>query len=129
MVRKAIESSFLLTSNLRRKLNHTFLGRTNDLPSLYLDNFYGAFSEPAQRTLLDNPALAAAHSPYTNYMRHWRESENLPYLERMLYADKKTYLIELLMKQDQMSMAASSKAACRFWIINMPNGHPRFRLV
>jgi asparagine synthase (glutamine-hydrolysing) len=114
MVRKAIESSCLLTSNLRRKLNHTFLGRTNALPSLYLDNFYGAFSELSQRTLLDNPALAATHSPYTNYMRHWREGENLPYLERMLYADKKTYLIELLMKQDQMSMAASIESRVPF---------------
>ena len=26
---------------------------------------------------------------------------------RMLYADQKTYLVELLMKQDQMSMASS----------------------
>ena len=36
-------------------------------------------------------------------------------------ADMKTYLHELLMKQDQMSMAASLKAVCRSWITNWSN--------
>jgi len=35
-------------------------------------------------------------------------------LHRLLYTDMKTYLVELLMKQDQMSMAASVKAAFPF---------------
>ena len=35
-------------------------------------------------------------------------------LARMLYADQKTYLVELLMKQDQMSMAASIESRVPF---------------
>ena len=37
-----------------------------------------------------------------------------PLLDRMLYADMKTYLVELLMKQDQMSMAASIESRVPF---------------
>ncbi len=40
------------------------------------------------------------------------EAENL--LDRLLYADTKTYLHELLMKQDQMSMAASIESRVPF---------------
>jgi asparagine synthase (glutamine-hydrolysing) len=35
-------------------------------------------------------------------------------LDRILYADMKTYLVELLMKQDQMSMAASIESRVPF---------------
>jgi asparagine synthase (glutamine-hydrolysing) len=35
-------------------------------------------------------------------------------LDRLLYADLKTYLVELLMKQDQMSMAASIESRVPF---------------
>ena len=35
-------------------------------------------------------------------------------LDRLLYADIKTYLVELLMKQDQMSMAASIESRVPF---------------
>ena len=44
----------------------------------------------------------------------------------MLYADQKTYLVELLMKQDQMSMAARSRAACRFSIMTFVEFSRRF---
>ena len=40
------------------------------------------------------------------------DAENL--LDRLLYADTKTYLHELLMKQDQMSMAASIESRVPF---------------
>ena len=36
------------------------------------------------------------------------------FLDRLLYADIKTYLVELLMKQDQMSMAASIESRVPF---------------
>src|SRR5262249_54185357 len=39
---------------------------------------------------------------------------NLPVLQRLLYADQKTYLVELLMKQDQMSMACSIESRVPF---------------
>jgi asparagine synthase (glutamine-hydrolysing) len=104
----------LLRANIRRKLAHTFLGRTPDIPSLFLDNFYGAFTAEAQTGFLAESSLASRFSPYSNYLSAWEKSSALPYLERMLYADRKTYLVELLMKQDQMSMAASIESRVPF---------------
>ena len=40
-------------------------------------------------------------------MSYWNARRQDSSLARTLYADQKTYLVELLMKQDQMSMAAS----------------------
>jgi asparagine synthase (glutamine-hydrolysing) len=49
-------------------------------------------------------------------------------LDRLLYADTKTYLHELLMKQDQMSMAASIESRVPFldhplveWVATLPD--------
>jgi asparagine synthase (glutamine-hydrolysing) len=99
-VRDQIAVSPLLSAPLRRKLQHTFLGRGSDLRSLYLDNFYSAFSrEPAA---------------YTNFLRYWNSDPQSRPLPRMLYADQKTYLVELLMKQDQMSMANSIESRVPF---------------
>jgi asparagine synthase (glutamine-hydrolysing) len=112
LIRSQIAASPLLGGNLRRKLKHTVLGRTGDLQSLYLENFYGAFSAK------DVEALAGpGHQPgaaYATFIKHFDSVPNLPYLERLLYADKKTYLVELLMKQDQMSMAASIESRVPF---------------
>src|SRR5262249_3532071 len=58
-VRGAIASSPLLRADIRRKLAHTFLGRSSDIQSLFLDNFYGAFSANAQTGMLCDPSLSA----------------------------------------------------------------------
>jgi asparagine synthase (glutamine-hydrolysing) len=92
----------LLSASLRRKIGHTFLARAEDLESLYLDNFYAAFSKKGVEQL-----ARPAAGPYQNYLRYWDARPAAPPLARMLYADQKTYLVELLMKQDQMSMACS----------------------
>jgi asparagine synthase (glutamine-hydrolysing) len=47
-------------------------------------------------------------------MRYWRLAANRTTLGQMLYADTKTYLVELLMKQDQMSMACSIESRVPF---------------
>src|SRR5437667_3290690 len=46
-------------------------------------------------------------------MQHWEHSRG-DLLHRLLYTDIKTYLVELLMKQDQMSMAASIESRVPF---------------
>ena len=46
-------------------------------------------------------------------MYHWEKSSG-DLLHRLLYTDIKTYLVELLMKQDQMSMAASVESRVPF---------------
>jgi asparagine synthase (glutamine-hydrolysing) len=46
--------------------------------------------------------------------RYFETADGDSLLNRMLYADTKTYLQELLMKQDQMSMAASIESRVPF---------------
>lgn len=112
-VRSLIAETGLLSAELRRKLQHTFVGRGEDLESLYLDNFYSAFSQREQRGLLAR-GPNHSHTPYDAFVGHWNRRRNAPLLSRMLYADQKTYLVELLMKQDQMSMAASIESRVPF---------------
>jgi asparagine synthase (glutamine-hydrolysing) len=102
-IRQQISDSRLLSADLRRKLQHTFLGLGDSVSSLLLDNFYSAFTADDQRTL-----LKGAHGDsHANYMRYWDAGAQAAVLQRLLYADQKTYLVELLMKQDRMSMACS----------------------
>ncbi|HOK47767.1 MAG TPA: asparagine synthase C-terminal domain-containing protein, partial [Bryobacteraceae bacterium] len=91
-IRNWIQSSRLLKADLRRKLGHTFLGREARLESLYLDNFYGAFSQRELEAALGTPGGGA----YENFLRYWNRRDGTA-LARMLYTDQKTYLVELLM--------------------------------
>ena len=84
--------------------------------------FYDAFAGiplAAQRSLLDARLAAVADSEhaYGPSMAYFAAAAARPgagLLDRMLYADMKTYLVELLMKQDQMSMAASIESRVPF---------------
>jgi asparagine synthase (glutamine-hydrolysing) len=111
-IRERISTSGLIGADLRRKLKHTVLGRSGDLQSLYLENYYGAFSASDVRRLLKNPGDDG--SAYAPFMKLFGSVPQLPYLERLLYADQQTYLEELLMKQDRMSMAASIESRVPF---------------
>jgi asparagine synthase (glutamine-hydrolysing) len=103
-----------LSGALKRKLEHTFLGRDGaSWPSFYFDNFYSAFSAAEQEGLLTPEAAAAATDAYAASMYQWERSSG-DLLHRLLYTDIKTYLVELLMKQDQMSMAASVESRVPF---------------
>jgi asparagine synthase (glutamine-hydrolysing) len=112
LIRNQIATSPLLGADLRRKLKHTVLGRTGDLQSLYLENFYGAFPAAEVQQLV-GPVVDAS-AGYLPFTELFGSVPDLPYLERLLYADKQTYLVELLMKQDQMSMAASIESRVPF---------------
>ena len=109
-LRSAIANTRLLSGNMRRKLRHSVLGRGEDLEALYLDNFYSAFSRAEQQRLLAAPF----DGTYDSYLHYWNSQPNAGLLPRMLYADQKTYLVELLMKQDQMSMACSIESRVPF---------------
>lgn len=103
-----------LGASLHGKLEHTFLMRDGQSwPSLYFDNFYSAFSDAEQRRLLTPSALANAGDAYAGSLEPWARSSG-DLLHRMLYTDINSYLIELLMKQDQMSMAASVESRVPF---------------
>ncbi len=49
----------------------------------------------------------------SNVLGYWEQSKG-ELLQRLLYTDIKTYLVELLMKQDNMSMAASIESRVPF---------------
>jgi asparagine synthase (glutamine-hydrolysing) len=103
-----------LSASMYRKLEHTFLVRDGtSWPSFYFDNFYSAFSGAEQEQLLTEEAWEAGGDPYAGSMAYWQESSG-DLLHRLLYTDMYTYLVELLMKQDQMSMAASIESRVPF---------------
>jgi asparagine synthase (glutamine-hydrolysing) len=115
-VRNGVASSSLLGATLRRKLEHTFLGKDgNSWASFYFDNFFSAFDEREQMGLLTDEFAreAAPGTAYKNVLDHWEHSSG-EMLQRLLYTDIKTYLVELLMKQDNMSMAASIESRVPF---------------
>lgn len=115
-IRGSVEDSSWIGAALRRKLAHTFLARDgNSWASFYLDNFFSAFSEREQAGLLsDEVAGEFAHgASYRHVLDYW-ESSSGEMLQRLLYTDIKTYLVELLMKQDNMSMAASIESRVPF---------------
>jgi asparagine synthase (glutamine-hydrolysing) len=111
-LREWIAGSDWLSAEIRRKLQHTALGCEDSLQALLLDNFYSAFSAAEQRSLLRNPA--GPDSAYQSYIDYWNRRQTSSELARMLFADQKTYLVELLMKQDQMSMATSIESRVPF---------------
>jgi asparagine synthase (glutamine-hydrolysing) len=87
------------------------------MEQIYLDNFYSVFSRQQQSQMFSRSLTEEVQDtdPYANSMRWFsstEESANL--LNRLLYLDIKTYLVELLMKQDQMSMAASVESRVPF---------------
>lgn len=100
---------------LNRKLNRTFLSRDSDIENLFFDNF-AVFPKAMQRQLFRRETRERIEntSPYVlqNQLLEKCDAENV--LEKLLYADTKTYLHELLMKQDQMSMAASIESRVPF---------------
>jgi asparagine synthase (glutamine-hydrolysing) len=115
-IRRSIAASTRINATLRRKLAHTFLARDGDSwAALYFDNFFSAFSEKDQLDLLTDDGLTELQSgtAYRNVLQYWEHSSG-EMLQRLLYTDIKTYLVELLMKQDNMSMAASIESRVPF---------------
>jgi asparagine synthase (glutamine-hydrolysing) len=114
VIRKYCDEAGVLPLGFERRLRHTFLARDGtSWPSFYFDNFYSVFTEAAQRELLSEDFQPSPGAAYQNSLFYWNRS-NGDLLHRLLYADIKTYLIELLMKQDNMSMAASIESRVPF---------------
>jgi asparagine synthase (glutamine-hydrolysing) len=118
-----------VASRARHKLRRTFLSLTPDIETIYFDNF-AVFPRAMQRGLLtpEVQARAGTADPYARVSRYLRETDAETLLGRLLYADIKTYLHELLMKQDQMSMAASIESRVPFLdhkLVEFAMGLPR----
>jgi asparagine synthase (glutamine-hydrolysing) len=94
-----------LPKPLRRYAGRTFLALEPGPRELFYENF-AAFPAALRSRLLADPGLFGGRDPYAEGLRRYEEAAGGT-LERMSHADLQTYLVELLMKQDQMSMAAS----------------------
>ena len=114
VVRRQIES-LGAGSLVRRKLSRTFLCLPLDLESIYFDNF-AVFPRAMQNELLapETKERTGNVSPYAEINRFLKGNDATSPLNQWLYTDIKTYLHELLMKQDQMSMAASIESRVPF---------------
>jgi asparagine synthase (glutamine-hydrolysing) len=101
---------------LGRYAQRSFVGVDHTPEHAFFDNF-AAINLLTQRHVL-SPALAPVISPMVAYgpsMKYFNApGADASVLSRFLYADLKGYLVELLMKQDQMSMAASIESRVPF---------------
>jgi asparagine synthase (glutamine-hydrolysing) len=94
-----------LPAPARRLAARTFFSLPSGPRALFYENF-AVFPEFLQRRLLVERGLLNARDPYLDNLRCFEGAAGGT-LDRMSQADMQTYLVELLMKQDQMSMAAS----------------------
>jgi asparagine synthase (glutamine-hydrolysing) len=105
-----------LPLKLKKAISHTILYHSPTLEGMMFDNFYSCFTREMQEELL-SPRLKrniGINDPYKSSVGLIEQSDARAFLHRMLYADVKMYLLELLMKQDQMSMAASVESRVPF---------------
>jgi asparagine synthase (glutamine-hydrolysing) len=117
-LRRAIAESVVprLPRKLARYARRTFLAMGRTPEAMCFDNF-ASIRLVDQRRLLAPPLRAAAmpsqaYGASLGYFQHPNGNSTL--LDRLLYTDIKTYLVELLMKQDQMSMATSIESRVPF---------------
>ena len=105
-----------LDSSIRHKLRKSFFAVEPNVENIYFDNF-AVFPRKMQNEMFTDETkrrIGEHTNPYAEMSRFFDSAETKSLLDRMLYADTKTYLHELLMKQDQMSMAASIESRVPF---------------
>jgi asparagine synthase (glutamine-hydrolysing) len=102
-------------SRVRQKLSRTFLCLKPEIQEIYFDNF-SVFSRAMQPGLFtaETRERMGERDPYQTPLMQIAQSDAISLLDQLLAADMKTYLHELLMKQDQMSMAASIESRVPF---------------
>jgi asparagine synthase (glutamine-hydrolysing) len=101
-----------LPARWRRKAVRTFLALEPGPRSLFFENF-AVFPDALRRRVLRDEEAPCSPDPYAAGLLGYEESGG-GQLDRMSRADLQTYLHELLMKQDQMSMAASIESRVPF---------------
>ena len=105
-----------LSGRLGRYARRSFLAMERTSEAMFFDNF--AAVRLADQQALLAPDLHDLVTPFSAYHASRAcfdaPAEGSTLLDRLLYADMKTYLVELLMKQDQMSMATSIESRVPF---------------
>src|SRR6266700_2338901 len=116
LVQKALIAE-VIPDGILRKLRHSFLYYPDSFEKIHFDNFYSVFPQDQQDELFTGEMREELReiNPYANPMQFYHsDGTRRDLLNRLLYLDIKTYLVELLMKQDQMSMAASIESRVPF---------------
>jgi len=106
----------LAPGRLSRLAQRSFLAMDRTPESMLFDNF-ASIRLKDQHKLLSRTrrSIATSSQAYAPSAAHFGHPDgSSTFLDRLLYADVKTYLVELLMKQDQMSMAASIESRVPF---------------
>ena len=105
-----------ISSSLKRKISHTFLGHSMHPEEIVFDNWYAIFPRRIHGELFTQNAYRQLRhaDPYRSSMEFYNTEHGRGSLEQLLYSDQKSYLVELLMKQDNMSMAASLESRVPF---------------
>jgi asparagine synthase (glutamine-hydrolysing) len=105
-----------LPARLARYARRSFIGMDRSPEAMFFDNFAAIRLGDLQQLLAPDlrPAATrgAAYGASMSYFNALNGTST--FLDRLLYADIKTYLVELLMKQDQMSMATSIESRVPF---------------
>jgi asparagine synthase (glutamine-hydrolysing) len=104
-----------LPGRVARYAKRSFLAMPRTPEAMFFDNF-AAIGLQRQASLLDPRFSGLASADAYAASRSYFDAPNgrSTMLDRLLYTDLKTYLVELLMKQDQMSMAASIESRVPF---------------
>jgi len=100
-----------LPARARRYAEASFLTREGDPRSLFFEAF-SVFPAAMQPALLAD-GTSRGRDPHAEAMAHWGAAPG-GLVDRMSHTDLQTYLVELLMKQDQMSMSASIESRVPF---------------
>jgi asparagine synthase (glutamine-hydrolysing) len=104
-----------LPASVRRYARRSFLSIERTPEAMFFDNF-AAIGLARQHDLLHRRLTGSSPADVYGASRQYFDAPNgdSTTLDRLLYTDLKTYLVELLMKQDQMSMAASIESRVPF---------------
>ena len=100
---------------VQRYVSRSFLSMDRSPDAMFFDNFASMRLGDQQRLLAPGLRdLAVSSRAYGPSLAYFDARAGGTLLDRLLYTDMKTYLVELLMKQDQMSMAASIESRVPF---------------
>ncbi len=98
----------------KRKAVRTALYLSTDIDTLFLDNYAAFPRSAAYQALRPEYQQTGFDDVYAGFRKLMDECDSSDWLDKILYADIKTYLLELLMKQDQMSMSVSLESRVPF---------------
>jgi asparagine synthase (glutamine-hydrolysing) len=95
----------------RRYAERSFLAVNTDPRHMFFENF-SVFRQDLRQSVL-NPEIDFNDNPHVHALKYYHAAGEEP-LQCMSHADLQSFLVELLMKQDQMSMAASVESRVPF---------------